>query len=160
LIFYKRDSGSPTISYEDAVDEALAFGWIDSIIKKIDDKRYARKFAPRRLGSVWSKYNLDRVNELRKKGRMTKWGLDVFERRTAKTSLSERFSAEPIRIPKDLELALKMNKLAWENFRSFGPSYRKRYLMWIAAAKRPGTRKKRIGEAVVLISRNVKDLLK
>jgi uncharacterized protein YdeI (YjbR/CyaY-like superfamily) len=160
LVFYKKDSGLPTISYEEAVDEALAFGWIDSIIKKIDEKRFVRKFSPRRPGSVWSKYNIERAKRLTAKAKMTKWGLDAFAKRTGEVSLLERFNAEGIKIPKDLTDALKKNKLAWANFKRFGPSHRKRYLIWIAAAKRPETRKKRIEEAVVLVSQNVKDLLK
>ena len=160
LVFYKKDSGHPTISYEDAVDEALAFGWIDSVIKKIDEKRFARKFTPRRPGSIWSKYNAERVKTLTAEGRMTRWGLDAFEKRTNRTSLLERFNAKPVRVPRDLEDALKKNKLAWETFKRFGPSHRKKYLMWISDAKRPETRRRRIAEAVALISRNEKDLLK
>jgi len=72
LVYYRKNSGKPSISYEDSVDEALAYGWIDSIIKKIDEERFVRKFSPRHLGSVWSKYNLERVEKLTAEGRMTK----------------------------------------------------------------------------------------
>ena len=160
LVFYKKDSGHPSISYEEAVDEALAFGWIDSVIKKIDERRFARKFTPRRPGSIWSKYNLTRVKKLSAEGRMTKWGLDAYVRRTGKISLLEQFNAKTVRVPKDLKNALRKNDLAWSNFRRFGPSHRKRYLMWISAAKKPETRKRRIAESVVLIVRNEKNLLK
>jgi len=160
LVYHRKGSERPSISYEDSLDEALAFGWIDSMIKKIDEERYARKFTPRKPGSVWSKYNLERVRKLTAEGRMTKWGLEAFEKRTGGISLLEQLNAKPTRVPKDLEAALKKNKLAWENFGRFGPSYRKRYLIWISDAKKPETRKRRIAEAVVLISRNVKDLLK
>ena len=160
LVYHRKGSERPSISYEDSLDEALAFGWIDSMIKKIDEERYARKFTPRKPGSVWSKYNLERVRKLTAEGRMTKWGLEAFEKRTGEISLLEQLNAKPTRVPKDLEAALKKNKLAWENFGRFGPSYRKRYLIWISDAKKPETRKRRIAEAVVLISRNVKDLLK
>jgi uncharacterized protein YdeI (YjbR/CyaY-like superfamily) len=160
LVFYKKDSGHPTIPYEEAVDEALAYGWIDSMIKKIDEKRFARKFTPRRPGSIWSNYNLARVNKLSADGKMTRWGLDAYAKRTGKISLLEQLHGRPLRIPKDLTDALEKNKLARENFRHFGPSHRKRYLMWISAPKKPETRRKRIAEAVVLISQNVKDLLK
>ncbi len=160
LVFHKKDSGHPTISYDEAVDEALAFGWIDSIIKKVDEKKFARKFTPRRPGSIWSKYNLARVRKLNAGGRMTKWGLDVYAKRIGKISLLEEFDAKETRVPKDFAAALKKNWLALDNFGRFGPSHRKRYLMWISSAKRPETRKKRIAEAVVLIARNEKDLLK
>ena len=160
MAFYKKDSGHVTISYEAAVDEALAFGWIDSVIKKVDEKRFVRKFTPRRPGSVWSKYNLERVKKLRAEGRMTKAGLEAFEKRTGKVSLLEQFAGKPLEIPEDLKAALRKNRAAQEAFLRFGPSHRKRYLMWISAAKKPETRKKRIAEAVVLISQNVKNLLK
>jgi len=160
LVFYKKDSGHPTISYDEAVDEALAYGWIDSVIKKIDEKRFARKFTPRRPGSIWSKYNLARVRKLNADGRITKWGLDVYAKRTGETSLLEKFASKKASVPKDLEAALKKNRRARDNFSRFGPSHRERYFMWISSAKRPETRRKRIAEAVVLISRNVKDLLK
>jgi uncharacterized protein YdeI (YjbR/CyaY-like superfamily) len=160
LVYHKKGSERPSISYEEPVDEALAFGWIDSVIKKIDDERYARKFTPRRPGSIWSRYNLERVKTLTAQGRMTKWGLDSFAKRTGEVSLLERLSTKELRIPKDLAMALKKNRLAWENFSSFATSYRKRYVMWISDAKKPETRRKRIDEAVILISRNVKNLLK
>jgi len=160
LVFYKQGSGHPSISYDDAVDEALAFGWIDSVIKKIDERRYARKFTPRRPGSVWSKYNLARVKKLNAEGRMTRWGLEAYRERTGEISLLEQFNEKAVRIPSDLTVALGRNRTAFQNFERMAPSHRKRYLMWIAGAKKPETRKKRIAEAVVLISRNVKDLLK
>jgi uncharacterized protein YdeI (YjbR/CyaY-like superfamily) len=160
LVYYRKGSGRLSIPYEDSVDEALAYGWIDSVIKKVDDWRYARKFTPRRPGSVWSKYNLQRVKELTAEGRMTRRGLEAFAERTGETSLLEKFNAEGFTIPKDLEAALKKDRRAWENFSSFTTSYRKKYVMWISDAKKPETRKKRIAEAVVLISRNVKNLLK
>ena len=160
LVFYKKGSGHPTISYDEAIDEALAFGWIDSVIKRVDEKRFARKFTPRRPGSVWSKYNVVRVKQLNADGRMTKWGLDAYARRTGEISLLEQFNAKTMRVPRDLNEALRKNELAWSNFQRFGPSHRKRYLMWISAAKKPETRKKRIAEAVVLIARNKKNLLK
>lgn len=160
LIFRRKNSGSMSLSYDEAMDEALAYGWIDSMIRKLDDRRYARKFTPRRPGSIWSRPNIERVNRLCRERRMTKWGLNAFERRTSDISLLEKFKAEPITIPGDLLEALKKNRRAWTNFEQFARSYRRRYLMWISAAKRPDTRRKRIDEAVVLISRNIRALLK
>jgi len=160
LVFFKKDSGRRSISYEEAVDEALAYGWIDSIIKRIDEKRYVRKFTPRRPQSIWSKPNITRVEKLIKEGGMTRWGFAAFEKRTSEISLLEKFNAEGVRIPKDFKDRLKKNKNAWENFERFGPSHRKRYLIWISGAKTPETRAKRIAEAVDLVSKNVKALLK
>jgi uncharacterized protein YdeI (YjbR/CyaY-like superfamily) len=160
LVFHRGGSGVQSISYWEALDEALAFGWIDSIIKKIDDGSYARKFTPRRPGSIWSKLNITRVGRLRKEGRMTEWGLEAFEKRTGEVSMLEKVNVEGATVPKDFEAALRKNKQAWANFRLMAPSHRKRYLVWLAGAKRPETRKKRIDEAVLLVAKNVKNLLK
>ena len=160
LVFHKKESGLPTISYDDALDEALAFGWIDSIIRRIDERSYARKFTPRQPWSIWSSSNISRVERLQKEGRMTRWGLQAFAKRTGKISLLEKFDREPTETPKDLMNALKGNKKALANFERMAPSHRKRYLVWISGAKKAETRQRRIDEAVILISKNVKDLLK
>lgn len=157
LIFLKKDSGERSISYEEALDEALAYGWIDSVIKKIEDKRFVRKFTPRRPRSIWSKLNIARIEKLIGEGRMTPWGLAAFEKRASQISLLEKFNAEGVRIPQD---SLRRSNKARENFERFSRSYRKKYLVWISGARTPKTRAKRIAEAVVLISRNVKVLLK
>ena len=160
LVFHRQGSGVPSISYGDALDEALAYGWIDSLIKKIDQEKYARKFTPRKPASIWSSLNVGHVNRLQKEGRMTKWGLEAFAKRTGEISQMEKINAEGVKVPTDLIEALNKNKRARKNFHAFSPSHKKRYLIWISGAKRPETRKKRIGEAVELISRNVKNLLK
>jgi uncharacterized protein YdeI (YjbR/CyaY-like superfamily) len=160
LVFRRKGHGEPSISCDEAIDEALAYGWIDSIIRKIDDQRYARKFTPRRPGSIWSTLNIQRVNRLKGEGRMTRWGLAAFDKRTGEISQLEKFKTQPLRVPEDLIGALKKNSKAWANFERFTPSYRNSYLMWISSAKRPETRRRRIEEAVLLVSRNVKALLK
>jgi uncharacterized protein YdeI (YjbR/CyaY-like superfamily) len=160
LVFHRKDSGLPSISYDDALDEALTFGWIDSIIKKIDGRSYARKFTPRQPWSVWSSSNIARVERLKKEGRMTELGLQAFAKRTGEMSLLEKFDQKDITIPKDLNDALRKNRKAWANFERFAPSHMKRYLIWISGAKKATTRRKRIDEAVILISQNVKNLLK
>ncbi len=160
LVFYRQGFRGATISYSEALDEALAYGWIDSLVRRLDQKRYARKFTPRRPGSVWSSINLDRVKRLTSQGRMTRWGLEAYGKRSGQLSLLEKFNAEGYTRPRNLESALRKSSIAWNNYQKFSPSYRKRYAMWISAAKRPETRKKRIEEAVYLISRNVKNLLK
>ena len=157
LVFRK---GAKSIGYDEAIDEALAYGWIDSIIRRVDDSRYVRKFTPRNPWSIWSALNIDRVKKLTAEGRMTRWGLDAFAKRTSEISRLERVNADGLRMPSDLLKALRANPTAWNNFKDFAPSHRKRYAMWITDAKKPETRKKRIAEAVELVSRNVKDLLK
>ena len=138
----------------------LAYGWIDSLVRKIDDKRFARKFTPHRPWSIWSKLNIKKVRELTQEGRMTQWGLAAFVKRMSEISFLEKLNAEEVKIPMDLEASLRENKEAWENFEKFAPSYRKRYLVWISGAKSVETRAKRIEESVMLISKNVKTLLK
>jgi len=162
-VYHKSGSKVPTISYEESVDEALAFGWIDSVVKRIDEERYARKFTPRRPGSIWAKSNIARVRRLRREGRMTKWGLEAFEKRTGRRSLLETFNAQGARgaeVPEDFARALQANAQAWANFQRMAPSHRKRYLLWIADAKKAETRERRIGEAVALVVKNVKNLMK
>jgi uncharacterized protein YdeI (YjbR/CyaY-like superfamily) len=160
LVFHRKGSGGPSISYDQALDEALAYGWIDSLIRKIDDQKYARKFTQRKPGSIWSGTNIERVGRLCAQGRMTKWGLVRFENRSTRISDLERLNAEGAQVPEDFEAALKKNTRAWSNFQRMAPSRRKRYLVWLMGAKRPGTRKKRIAEAVKLVSENVRNLLK
>ena len=158
LVFRKK--GVKSLSYDEAIDGALAYGWIDSLVRKIDDERYARKFTPRKPWSIWSSLNISRVKRLRTEGRMTEWGLEAFKKRTPEISTLERVNREGMKVPADLEEALRANAKAWSNYKRFAPSHRKRYFIWISAAKKPETRKKRIFEAVDLISQNVKDLSK
>jgi uncharacterized protein YdeI (YjbR/CyaY-like superfamily) len=160
LVFRRAGSKGPSISYDEALDEALAYGWIDSVIRTVDESRYVRKFSPRRPGSIWSKSNIGRVERLLRDERMTKWGLEAYEKRTGEISMLEKINAEGAVVPFDLEAALRKRPMAWANFERMPPSHRKRYLVWIAGAKRPETRRKRIAEAAVLIGRNVKNLLK
>jgi uncharacterized protein YdeI (YjbR/CyaY-like superfamily) len=160
LIFYKANAGEPGVSYDDALDWALCYGWIDSMIRKIDDLRYARKFTPRRSGSVWSKSNIDRVERLKDEGRMTERGLALFQDRSGETSLAEKFRANEPPFPDDLLDAIKKNRRAWENFQEFTPGYKRRYAMWISGARTAETRDHRIAEAVGLIAKNVKSLMK
>ena len=158
LVF--RKGGRPSITYDDALDEALAYGWIDSVIRRIDDERYTRKFTPRRPGSLWSKLNIERVARLKREGRMTEWGLEAFSRRTSGISLLEQYNSGRINVPGGFEAALRANRKAWANYQRMAPSHRKRYELWIADAKKPETKRRRIAEAVQLVEKNVKNLLK
>ncbi|HEV2139046.1 MAG TPA: hypothetical protein VGR53_09395 [Nitrososphaerales archaeon] len=112
LVFLRKGSGAPSISYEEAVDEALAFGWIDSLVKKIDERQLARKFTPRRPWSIWSRLNILRVEKLIGEGRMTSKGLEAFKMRTPKISVLEKVNNEGVTIPPDFGSALKRNKKA------------------------------------------------
>ena len=160
LVYLRGSTGSASISYEESVERALAYGWVDSLVRRIDSTRYARKFTPRRPGSVWSRTNIERAERLKSQGRMTLWGLEAYETKTEKKSMAERLNKVELRVPNDLAVALREDSNSSANFKRLSPSRRKRYLMWIAAAKRKETRRKRVEEAAELIARNVKDLLK
>jgi uncharacterized protein YdeI (YjbR/CyaY-like superfamily) len=157
LIFYKKVTSRPTIAYEAAVEEALCFGWIDSIIKKIDATKYARKFTPRSDKSKWSQLNKKRADKMTKEGRMTEIGLAKI-RIAKKTGLWDRDDRPQISldIPLEFAKALALNKRAKENFEKLAPTYRKHYIGWITVAKRPETKKRRIKESISLLEKGKK----
>ena len=153
LIFYKAHTGQPNIPYEDSVEEALCFGWIDSLIQKIDEDRYGRKFTPRRPGSKWSDLNKRRVLRMIESGRMTEAGLVLvdFPLSDAKALPKRRPMPD---LPDWLEEALKAYPKAWENFNRLPPSHRLRYIGWISDARKEETRQRRIREAVSLLEKD------
>jgi uncharacterized protein YdeI (YjbR/CyaY-like superfamily) len=145
LVFRKGDPARAGLSYEDAVREALCYGWIDSLVKRLDDERYARKFTPRKPGSVWSDSNRRRWAELEVAGRLAPAG------RTA--APTDRSPAPPV-VPEmtdDLATALREMPSARRAFEALPPSQRRRYVWWIHTAKRPETREKRLREAMALL---------
>lgn len=157
LIFYKKETSKPTIPYEAAVEEALCFGWIDSIIKRVDGTKYARKFTPRKDNSNWSELNKKRANKMIKEGRMTDFGLAKIQT-AKKTGLWDQDSRPQISldIPPEFVKALARNKKAKENFDRLAPSYRKHYIGWIVVAKRAETKKRRIDESIALLEKGKK----
>jgi len=157
LVFYKKETKKPTMGYEQAVEEALCFGWIDSIIKKIDDASYARKFTPRKEQSMWSASNKRRVKKLLEEGKMTEIGLVKIE--AAKKSGWWDKDNRPevsLDIPPEFEQALKKNSKARANFEELALSYRKHYIIWIAMAKGKETRERRIKESMALLEKGEK----
>jgi uncharacterized protein YdeI (YjbR/CyaY-like superfamily) len=158
LVFYKKASGFPTLKYKQTLDEALCYGWVDSIIKKIDEQRYVRKFTPRRDDSKWSLVNKTRVEELIAEGSMTKHGLDKVEA-GKKSGAWDNPGTKPeidFEIPDELAEALEENPEAAQFFASLAKTYRKQYIGWIATAKRPETRVRRTSEAIKLLSEGKK----
>ena len=157
LIFYKKGTGIQSIDYEAAVEEALCYGWIDSIIKKIDESQYARKFTPRNEDSKWSETNKKRVERLLKSGRMTQAGMLLIEKakESGQWDQSERpvISYDP---PEALLKALKQNNKAKDFFEDLAPTYQKQFIVWINIAKRPETREKRIREFIQLLEKGEK----
>lgn len=155
LVYYKKNSGKPSVSYDEAVEEALCFGWIDGITKTLDADRYAQRFTPRRHKSNWSEPNKRRVEKLIREGRMTPAGLAKISYDLDAWSASVPPASAPkgdLPVPDYLKEALILNPLAWENFTNLAPSYRRDYIRWIEAAKREETRNKRIAEALELLA--------
>jgi uncharacterized protein YdeI (YjbR/CyaY-like superfamily) len=146
LICYKKVSGIPTISWSEAVDEALCFGWIDSVRKPLDDQKFIQFFSKRKAGSTWSKINKEKIVQLTKEGLMTKAGLESVERAKENGSWTILDDVEELTIPKDLEKAFKTKPGSKDFFLSLSKSVKKMMLQWIVLAKRPETRQKRITE--------------
>ena len=142
--FYKKASGRPGISYKDAVDEALCFGWIDGIKKRVDDQRYTHRFTPRKAGSTWSLVNANRVKELLALDRMAKAGLEAFERRDPKKTGIYSFENRPKTFEPALERTFKAEKAAWAFFCVQPPGYRRLMTFYVMSAKQPETRARRL----------------
>lgn len=152
LIYHKAGSGQPSVRYEDSVEEALCFGWVDSLVQNIDAFSHARKFTPRRPGSAWSETNKRRAAKAIAEGRMTPAGLAridfPLDAPPAPAALGE------ITIPAWLALGLQASRRAWKNFCALPASHQKRYVGWLSSAKRLETRQKRLQEAVRLLEEN------
>lgn len=148
LIYYKKKSKVSTVSYNEAVDEALCFGWIDSKAKPLDDERYMQFFSKRKNNSVWSKINKGKVERLVKEGLMTKAGFEIIEKAKQNGSWTILDEAEALIIPQDLEDNFKMNQDAKKYFVRLSRSDKRNILQWLVLAKRPETRQKRITEII------------
>lgn len=148
VVFYKVSSEVPSLTWSEAVDEALCFGWIDSTKRPIDKERYKQYFSKRKPKSNWSKINKDKIEQLTAEGRMAEAGLQsvaVAKQNGSWTILDE---IEALVVPQDLEAALNTKPAAKEYFEGLSKSVKKMYLYWIMSAKRPETRQKRISEIV------------
>jgi uncharacterized protein YdeI (YjbR/CyaY-like superfamily) len=146
LVFYKTHTGVKSIPYEDTVREALCFGWIDSLIKRLDDNRYALKVTPRQPTSKWSDINRKRWVELKAAGLLTSAGLAAPTNNT--------YGPRPVipDLPVYIAKALRANSRALKFFRELAPTYRRDFVVWIHTAKRPETREKRIRESIRLLA--------
>ena len=144
LVTWRRVSGEQPLPYEDQIEEALCFGWFDSTAGVVDDRRSKLYFAPRKPGSGWAATNKARLERLIPAGRMAPAGLAVVERAKADGSWTILDSVERLEVPPDLQAALDRVPEAAERFAAFPPSARKQMLEWVAFAKRPETRDRRI----------------
>lgn len=151
LIFHKRHTGVASIAYLDALDEALCFGWVDSLIKRLDDSRYARKFTPRKADSRWSSINRKRYAALKASGRLKPAGIDRAPTNRGYGPRPPRFRM-PATLPRYIQAALKKHLAARRYFEGLAPSHRRRYIGWIEAAKREETKARRLKEAIRLLT--------
>lgn len=156
LILYNKTSATKSISYVEAVEEALCFGWIDSKPNKRDNESRYQYFAKRKPSGVWSSINKERIEKLIKQGLMTKAGLAAIGQAKKNGSWNALDKIDKIEIPKDLEDALAKNKKASDNFKTFAPSSKKIILNWIYSAKRPETRKQRVVDTVQLAAKGIR----
>jgi uncharacterized protein YdeI (YjbR/CyaY-like superfamily) len=146
--FYKKSSGKPSITWPEAVDEALCVGWIDGIRKSVNADSYMIRFTPRRRGSIWSALNIRRVAVLTNEKRMKPAGLKAFAKRKENKSGIYSYEQRSAELEEPDRTQLRRNQVAWQFFQAQPPSYRKTVSWWIASAKREATRKKRLEKLI------------
>lgn len=147
--FYKKSSGKASITWPEAVDAALCFGWVDGVRKGIDDLSYANRFTPRRPRSNWSTRNVKRVKELTKLGLMNPAGLKAFEARTEEKSGTYSYEQRHLaRLEKADERRFRADKKAWDYFQKQAPSYRQAAIWWVMSAKKEETRRRRLATLI------------
>lgn len=147
--YYKVNSGNSNMTWSQSVDEALCFGWIDGIRRSIDKNTYCIRFTPRKATSIWSNINIKKIEELKKKGLMTKSGLESFNNRKISKSGIYSFENVPQRLTDTFENLFKANSIAWEFFIKQAPSYQKTILHWIMSAKQEMTKLSRLNKTII-----------
>ena len=156
LVTFKRSSGKSNVTYDDAVEEALCFGWIDGTMRTLDEERTMMLCTRRKRGSGWAKSNKERVDRLIAGGLMMPAGLARIEAAKLDGSWTAFDASEALEMPPDLKRGLSKNKQARGHFDKFPPSAKKQIYYWITSAKRPETREKRVSETVRLAAENVR----
>jgi uncharacterized protein YdeI (YjbR/CyaY-like superfamily) len=146
--FYKRGSGRKGITYREAVDQALCYGWIDGVTRSIDDERWTIRFTPRTPTSSWSQVNVRRVNELSDAGLMRPSGLEAFRRRTTRRTGSYSYENRPLDLDERYLKTFRKNRMAWEFHRAQPPGYRRTVAWWVMSAKREETRARRLAALI------------
>ena len=155
LIVYKKHVNRPGLTYIEALEEALCFGWIDGILQRIDDEKHTIRFSPRQKSSIWSELNKKRVARLIEEGRMTEAGLAKIREAKANGQWEKAAVREDTTlVPPELTAALAEHTQARLSFEKLAPCYRKQFIYWVSTAKRDETRRKRVAEAVRLLAAN------
>jgi uncharacterized protein YdeI (YjbR/CyaY-like superfamily) len=148
LGFHKKDSGKKSVTYPQALDEALCFGWIDGVRKSLDETSYTIRFTPRKARSIWSNVNVAHVERLKKEGRMAEPGLKAYALRDPKRTGIYAFENEPREFSPEFEKKFRTNKRAWKFFQSEPPSIRKVCISWVMTAKKEETRLRRLDQLI------------
>lgn len=151
--FYKKQTGKPSLTWPESVDEALCYGWIDGIRKRIDDESYQIRFTPRRRGSIWSAVNIRRMEVLTNEKRMQPAGLDAFAARRENKSGIYAYEQRTECLPERYARRLRRNAAAWLFFQAQPPSYRKTIVWWVVSAKREETRRRRLDQLMAASTR-------
>lgn len=142
--YYKVNSGSPSMTWSESVDQALCFGWIDGVRNRIDEYAYRIRFTPRRPGSIWSAINIDKMEKLMEAGLVYPMGLADFEKRKEHKSRIYSYEKDEVAtLPPDMEAEFKENESAWEFFNTYPPGLKKTVLHWVTDAKQEKTRRQR-----------------
>ncbi|MBL8513483.1 MAG: YdeI/OmpD-associated family protein [Betaproteobacteria bacterium] len=155
--FHKTGAGKPSMTWPESVDEALCFGWIDGVRRRIDDETYQIRFTPRRPDSIWSAVNLAKVERLIAEGRMTPAGLAVYKKRKPEKSAIYSFEQQgELHLAPEAEIRFKRNRPAWAFFQTTPPSYRKVAIHWVNSAKRDVTRERRLQRLIEACAASVR----
>ena len=152
--FWKVNTGKPSMTWSESVDQALCFGWIDGVRKRIDQDSYKMRFSPRRPGSIWSNINVGHVERLKKEGRMQPAGLEAYQRKDPKRTGIYSFENRPKEFSPELEKQFRANKVAWRFFESQPPFYRRTLVFYVMSAKKEETRLKRLDRLITSSAEN------
>jgi uncharacterized protein YdeI (YjbR/CyaY-like superfamily) len=157
VIIYKKKSGRTGLKYQEAVEEAICFGWIDSKMQRIDAKRFRQRFSPRKKNSIWSKNNKETAEKMIQEAKMTQAGFETINEAKRNGKWDTAYSSKMVpTIPRDLAKALRENELAWKNFKKFSNSTKLQYIYWVNSAKKDETRRKRIIDVMKKAAQNIK----
>lgn len=146
--FYKKSTGRQGMSWSQAVDEALCFGWIDGVVRRVDDARHRQRFTPRQARSTWSAVNIDKVERLTAEGRMADAGLRAYAARSEENSRIYAFEQDAVELSPEALQRLRADEAAWSFWESRPAGYRRIASWWVVSAKRPETREKRLATLI------------
>lgn len=154
--FHKKDSGKKSVTYAQALDEALCYGWIDGVRKSLDETRYTIRFTPRKPKSIWSNVNVRHVERLQKEGRMAEPGLRAYARRDPKRTGIYAFENEAREFSPEFEKRFRANKAAWQFFQTEPPSIRRTCIFWVMSAKKEETRARRLDQLITRAAQGIR----